>query len=420
MISAPRLIPVGLLTSYVRELLEGDPVLSDLWVEGEISNLFRARSGHVYFTLRGAADDGQIKCALFRSFVLRQSSIPENGDQVAAHGRVSLYERDGALQFYVDVVENAGLGVAALQLERLRQRLTAEGLFDPARKRSLPTVPRAIGVVTSADGAVWHDIQQVIRRRYPLTRLILSSTIVQGSHAPGAIVAAIEAIVADGQADVVILARGGGSAEDLSAFNDESVVRAVFACRVPIVTGVGHETDFTLVDDAADLRAPTPSAAAELCVPSIIDVMVRATDLVDRLRRTTETALWTELELLAGQRRTLLRVHPQHGIDQSRRRVAELSHRTARLRRGRIDEASAGILAQRALLGALDPRAVLHRGYASLTDEGTSRPVFGIADAVVGTRLRATLRNGAVIVQVAAPTLDKASSAEHRTPGNSS
>ncbi|MDP9365285.1 MAG: exodeoxyribonuclease VII large subunit, partial [Chloroflexota bacterium] len=285
----PPILPVGLLTSYVRELLDGDPLLADVWVEGEISNLFLARSGHVYFTLRG--DEGQLKCVLFRVHAARQRASLLPGDQVAAHGRVTVYEKDGALQLYVDVVQPAGLGLAALQLERLRQQLAAEGLFDPSRKRPIPERPRAIGVVTSADGAVWHDIQQVLRRRYPFAELILAPTLVQGERAPAAIVAAMAAIEADGRAEVVIVARGGGSAEDLAAFNDEAVVRAVFACRLPVVTGVGHETDRTLVDEVADLRAPTPSAAAELCVPSVLEIGARLAEARERLNRGIDLAL---------------------------------------------------------------------------------------------------------------------------------
>lgn len=398
MIFPDRVIPVGLLASYVREVLEADDLLADLWVEGEVSNLFPARSGHVYFTLRG--DEGQLKCALFRSFAARQRTLPANGDLVAAHGRVTLYEREGTLQLYVDVVQPAGLGLAALQLERLRQRLAAEGLFDEGRKRPIPRAPRTIGVVTSPDGAVWHDIQQVLRRRYPMTHLLLSPATVQGERAPAAIVAALEALQLDGRAEVVILARGGGSAEDLAAFNDEAVVRAVFACRVPVVTGVGHETDRTLVDEVADLRAPTPSTAAELCVPAVADLAVRAVELRDRLQRGMIETLAEDGRRLEHLRRHLGRLNPCGEIGPRRGDLGALVARGARSQRVRLDAARAELRLQVGLLQALEPAAVLGRGYAALADAATGAPVARVTDAEPGRPVRAELADGVLVARV--------------------
>jgi len=389
-----RVVPVGLLTSYIREVLEGDGLLADVWVEGEVSNLFPARSGHLYFTLRG--DEGQLKCALFRSFAVRQRALPSNGDQVAAHGRVTLYERDGALQLYVDVVEPAGLGLAALQLEQLRQRLAAEGLFDAGRKRPLPKAPKVIGVVTSPDGAVWHDIQQVLRRRYPLTELLLAPAPVQGERAAAGLAAALAAIQLDGRAEVVILARGGGAAEDLAAFNDEAVVRAVFACRVPVVTGVGHETDVTLVDLAADLRAPTPSAAAELCVPSVLEIGERVEELRERLRRGVEEGLGGDRERLGHLRRHLRRLDPLAAIAPRQADLRGLIGRGVQAQRARLDRDRAALRLQVGVLHALDPAAVLGRGYAALRDDETGAAVGRAAATAPGRRLRAELADGTV------------------------
>ncbi len=211
-----QVVSVQLLTSYIRQVLETDDVLADLWVEGEIAETFVARSGHVYFTLHD--DQSRLKCVIFKAQAQRLRALPRSGDQIAAHGRISVYERDGTYQLYVDFLQPAGLGILALQLELLRQQLAAEGLFEPTRKRPIPPMPSCIGVVTSVDGAVWHDIQHVLRRRYPLALLLLASTPVQGDAAPAGIVAALKALQDDGRPEVIIIARGGGSAEDLWCF----------------------------------------------------------------------------------------------------------------------------------------------------------------------------------------------------------
>src|SRR5215217_777716 len=276
-----RLLPVGAFVCLFREALESDPLYADLWLDGEVSDVSRSSAGHVYFNLRD--DDGCLKCVLFRGQALRQHYPLRLGDQIVVHGGLSIYPRSGAIQLVADLVQPAGLGAASLELEYLRQRLEAEGLFDPLRKRPLPTSPGTIGVVTSLHGAAWHDIVNVVGRRYPLADLVLSPAQVQGDGAAESIVRALQTLQNEADVDVVILARGGGASEDLSAFNDERVVRAVFASRVPVVTGVGHATDRTLVEDVADVFAPTPSAAAELCVPSIADLSERLHSMESRL-----------------------------------------------------------------------------------------------------------------------------------------
>ncbi len=393
-----QVVPVSLLASYLREVLDGDRLLADVWVEGEVSNLFPARSGHVYFTLRDA--ESQLKCVLFRTHAVRQRGLLGPGDLVAAHGNVSFYEREGTVQLYVDIVQPAGLGLAALQFERLRQQLAAEGLFDPARKRPLPAAPRAIGVVTSPDGAVWHDIQHVLRRRYPLTHLILSPAMVQGERAPTSLVAALEALQLDGRAEVIILARGGGSAEDLAAFNDEAVVRAVFACRVPVVSGVGHETDQTLVDEVADLRAPTPSAAAELCAPSVIDLRIRLADHEARLTRAIRQRCDGEKLRLHHIQSHLRRLDPARTLGTRQSLLRELVARSARSQRAALEAARSRLALQLGLLRALDPSSVLARGYAALSDAETGRPIGRAAGAAPGIALRADLADGFLLGRV--------------------
>src|ERR671911_1976917 len=276
-----RFLPVGAFVCLFREGLEADPLYQDLWLEGEVSDLSRSSPGHVYFSLRD--EDGCLKCVLFRGQALRQHHTLRIGDQIVVHGGLSIYPRSGAMQLVADLVQPAGLGAASLELEYLRQRLEAEGLFDPLRKRPLPTSPNTIGVVTSLHGAAWHDIVNVVARRYPLADLVLSPAQVQGAGAAESIVQALQSLLQEVNVDVVILARGGGATDDLSAFNDERVVRAVFASRVPVVTGVGHATDRTLVEDVADVYTPTPSAAAEVCVPSIAELGERLLSLESRL-----------------------------------------------------------------------------------------------------------------------------------------
>ncbi|MEA2595367.1 MAG: exodeoxyribonuclease large subunit [Thermomicrobiales bacterium] len=415
-----QVVSVRLLTSYVRELLESDDLLSDLWVEGEIAEAFVARSGHVYFTLHD--EESRLKCVLFRAQAQRLRVPPRPGDHVAAHGRISVYERDGTYQLYVDFLQPAGMGILALQLELLRQQLASEGLFEPARKRPIPRMPNCIGVVTSAEGAVWHDIQHVLRRRYPLAHVLLAATSVQGDGAPRGIVAALQALQDDGRPEVIIVARGGGSAEDLWCFNDERVVRAVFACRVPVVSGVGHETDWTLIDEVADLRAPTPSAAAELCSPSIVDLAARLVDVqreADRLiQDTLEDAtlelrqLRSKLERLSpvqaarrdrahlAELRDSLDLLPNVTVATSRAAVAERRLRLSTALQDRLSARKHRLELEQARLVVLDPGSVLRRGYAHLTAGQDGRPVTSVDDVSVHDRISARLADGVIAGRV--------------------
>ena len=263
--SSPETMTVTQVTRYVKSLLDGDYALQDLWVEGEVSNFKVTASGHAYFTLKDS--EASLRCVMWRSDVRRQDMLPQDGQSVLAHGRVSVYEVAGAYQLYVDHLQPVGLGRLYLEFEALKQRLAEEGLFDPAQKRPLPPFPQRVGVVTSPTAAALRDILNVLARRYPLVQVVLSPTLVQGDQAPPQIVTAIQALNDLANIDLIIVARGGGSLEELWAFNDERVARAIAASRVPVISGVGHEVDFTIADFAADVRAPTPSAAAELAVP---------------------------------------------------------------------------------------------------------------------------------------------------------
>src|SRR6476469_10132580 len=263
------ILTVSQLNTYLREALEADEILQDLWVEGEVSNLSRPASGHWYFTLKEG--EAQIRAACWKSYVARIPLPPTNGDAVLAHGRVSFYEAGGQLQLYVDMIRPAGVGLLYARFEELKARLDAEGLFDLSRKRELPALPTRIGIVTSPTGAALQDMLKVLRRRYPLAEIVLAACQVQGAGAAETVVEALYALY-EQNVDVIIVARGGGSVEDLWTFNEEIVARAAFASPVPLISGVGHETDTTIIDYVADLRAPTPSAAAELVAPDIAEL----------------------------------------------------------------------------------------------------------------------------------------------------
>jgi exodeoxyribonuclease VII large subunit len=409
-----QVVPVALLSSYIRELFDSDPLLCDIWVEGEVSEVFISRAGHVYFTLRDA--ESQIKCVLFKSYAQRQRVIPAVGDHIAAHGRVTTYDRDGVYQLYVDVLQHAGQGLLALQFERLRQKLEADGLFDESRKRPLPPMPIYIGVVTSAEGAVWHDIQTVLRRRYPLAHLILSPAPVQGDRAPSGIVAALDRIQRDGRAEIVIVARGGGSAEDLACFNDERVARAVFACRIPVISAIGHETDWTIIDLVADLRAPTPSAAAELCAPSISTLHEDLRGARDRANAAIKNIVHDYRDNVAGRERILERLRPEAQLrayrDEIRRlalatgivkrtilparRAFFLQSNDALRRKGRssVFERRADVVRYGAVLDALSPAHVIGRGFAALEAFETGKLITSVEDVTTGQRMIAWIRDG--------------------------
>ncbi|HEY68110.1 MAG TPA: exodeoxyribonuclease VII large subunit, partial [Thermoflexia bacterium] len=313
---------VSQLTGYIRRLIEDDPELSDVWVEGEVSNFSRASSGHCYFTLKDAGS--QIGCVMWRSVAKVQDYLPVGGDLVLAHGRVGVYEAGGRYQLYVDQLRPAGVGDLYRQFELLKARLEAEGLFAPERKRPLPRFPRRIGVVTSPSAAALRDILNVLGRRYPLAEVLLAPTPVQGDDAPPQIVAAIEALNGRDDVDIIIVARGGGSLEELWAFNDERVARAVAASRIPVICGVGHETDFSLADFAADVRAPTPSAAAELVAPDRAELRAQVKGLAAALMGALQGAIEERRWRLAEQTRALKHLSPAVQLAQARQRVDDL------------------------------------------------------------------------------------------------
>jgi exodeoxyribonuclease VII large subunit len=385
------------VTRYLRSLFDGDEQLQDLWVLGEISNFTRSSNGHLYFTLKDSA--AALRCVMWRNAAARLPFSPRDGDAIEVHGLISIYEQSGQYQLYADQMRPAGEGALFQEFLRLKARLEAEGLFDPARKRALPRWPHCIGIVTSPTGAALRDMLNTLRRRYPLAEVVIAPTPVQGVEAPPGIIAALRALNNFIQPDVILLARGGGSIEDLWAFNDENVARAITASTAPVITGVGHETDFTIADFAADLRAPTPTAAAELATPHRADLQNELTDLTRLLERAARSELdgrRAELKDLQAH----LRLHsPVARVRSDRQHLDDLTHRTglAVAHAVQLERAHLNNMQQR--LEALNPLSVLKRGFAMVSTPA-GEVVRSITSVTPGARLTVRVSDGVFQVQV--------------------
>lgn len=388
----PEVYSVAQVAARLKALVEADELLGGLWVEGEVSNLRRAASGHAYFTLKDRE-------AMLRGVMFRARRPMDRGDRhlqegalVIAHGRVAFYAGGGSIDLQVDLVRPAGEGELALERERLKAALAQEGLFDQSRKRPLPPFPAVIGVVTSPGGAALRDIQNVLGRRFPLAELRLSPTLVQGDGAPRQIVEALERLESDGRSEVIIIARGGGSLEDLQPFNDEAVARAIFACRLPLISGVGHETDETIADLVADRRAPTPSAAAELAVPDGAELRRALRQTLGRMSRSLDHRLHQDRATVDRARRQLENAAPDFAA--WRRRIDDRWRSAAGLTAGLLQRQRLAVegLAQR--LNALSPQATLRRGF-SIVELAQSGAVVSQAGQVSpGDALRITVADG--------------------------
>lgn len=442
-----RILGVSEVTRVLKSAIRAEPRLAELWVEGEVGRVSVSSAGHAYFSLKD--DRNQLQCVWFRDDRLRSAFEAQAGLRVVAHGRVDLYEPTGALQLYVESIQPAGFGDLALRFEQTKARLAAEGLFEIGRKRPLPSRPRTIAVITSPSGAVWRDISHVLARRWPLVHVILVAATVQGEDAPASIVSAFrrveryaEALRAAGRGGdapaVTILARGGGSLEDLWPFNDERVVRAVVAHPWPVVCGVGHEVDVTLADFAADVRAPTPSAAAEVVVPDQSEMAAALRRAADRLAGATGRRLAQAARDIEVERRALDRVSPASRLAASREQVGLLFDRGTRvvetrlarealvlrsaaaalprlggsrmtrerqrlaaaeealprLRAARRDAARAALASAGTALAVLGPTATLERGYAIVRVAADGAIVRDPAAAPAGTRLAVRLARG--------------------------
>jgi len=379
------------LTRHLRQLLEADPNLQGIWVQREISNLSRPSSGHIYFTLKDAG--ASLRSVMWKGEAVHLRFAPQDGMAIEAHGSLGIYEVAGQYQLYADSLRPLGEGALYQEFLRLKAVLEAEGLFDADRKRSIPAFPRRIGIVTSPTGAALRDMLNTLRRRMPLVEVILAPAPVQGDEAPTALVAALRTLNRVAAPEVILLARGGGSIEDLWAYNDERVVRAVRESQAPVITGVGHETDFTLADFAADLRAPTPTAAAELA--TAITVLELRQVLIERaqiLIKSMGALFERQHNLLEGFQSGLRFNSPLRRVQTERQRVDEVSRRGNAAQAHRLELAAARLKGLENRLTALSPLAVLQRGYAVVTKN--KRIVVSRSQVQDGDALRVRVRDG--------------------------
>jgi exodeoxyribonuclease VII large subunit len=437
-----RILSVKELNRYIRMKFESDRLLQDVWIRGEISNFTHHSSGHMYFTLKDA--DSRIKCIMFASYNQRLAFIPKEGANVIARGNISIFERDGQYQFYVQQMQPDGIGNLYQAYEQLKRKLEAEGLFAAERKRQIPRYPNVIGVVTSPTGAAVRDILTTLTRRHPAVKVLLYPALVQGEQAAASIVRGIEWMNRLGEAEVLIVGRGGGSLEELWAFNEEPVVRAIAGSGIPVISAVGHETDFTLADFAADLRAATPTAAAELAVPHHFEVQKqlahyrqrlhsaltrqvelhkeklarlarspfflhprryllqqaeRLDRLQSRLQHLTAQRVFREQETLMQLERRLARFNPSEQIALSRERLAGTRHRLLTSVRSIHKSEKQKLVSLIRHLDALSPLKVMQRGYSLVYSE-EKRLIKSVNDVELGDLLKVRLTDGELDCQV--------------------
>lgn len=411
----PRIWGVGVLCRAIADAIEAR--FNPIAVRGEVSGFTRASSGHCYFTLKDP--EGQLRCAMFKRSAQMLNFAPKDGQSVEVFGRLGVYEPRGELQLVVESMRTTGQGTWFEQFLKLKAQLEAEGLFNADRKRPIPERPRAIGIVTSLGAAALHDVATALQRRVPHIPVVLSPALVQGADAPASLLQALQALSAKPEIDVILLVRGGGSLEDLWAFNDEQLARAIVACPVPIISGVGHETDFTIADFCADLRAPTPTAAAELCAISQADLVQQVTGLQELMQNLAHRQIdkcsqgldlaqsrigrpsqavsqqvlrLTRLGQLMHQRMATHTQACQHNLVNKKTQLERALGQTIQNNHQRIQRAQLR-------LGLLDPKLVLQRGFAWLSDE-KGQAVSSIAQAKVGQPVRATLADGVVDLTV--------------------
>jgi exodeoxyribonuclease VII large subunit len=387
------------LTRYLRQLMESDEILQDVWVQGEISNLARPASGHIYFTLKDTG--ASLRCVMWRSNVTRLKATLQDGMAVEAHGNINVYEAGGQYQLNTDNIRPKGDGVLYQEFMRLKKLLEAEGLFEGERKRSIPESVRRIGIVTSPTGAALRDMINTLKRRNPMLEVTLAGSAVQGDGAPEGLVAALQSLNQYVQPEVILLARGGGSIEDLWAFNDERVVRAIVASEAPVITGIGHETDFTLSDFAADMRAPTPTAAAELATQvTIIELKDQLGDAFSQLLEVTRDLQDQKRSKMREYQNRLQYCSPARRIQSSWQGLDTMTRRMITARRHRLSLEATRLNGVVEHLSSLNPLDVLKRGYAVVTRYPDNRLITQTEQVSAGDQLSVRVQNGSFPVQV--------------------
>ncbi len=382
----PLVATVSQLNSYMKRVIDGQTALADIWIKGEISNFKEHYSGHLYITLKD--EGGVLKAVMFKSAASGLSFRPEDGMRVLARGRIGVYEQSGAYQLYINEMTPDGVGELYIAYEQLKKKLAEEGLFDEDRKKPIPEYPRRVGVVTATTGAAVRDIINVITRRYPACEIIIYPSLVQGAQAAPNIVEAIEYFNEHKLCDTMIVGRGGGSIEDLWAFNEEIVARAIYASEIPIISAVGHETDFTIADFVADLRAPTPSAAAEIAVPSQLELMSKIASYQSRLKT-------AQVNYIKNKRLYIERLaprSPQSRIDDFRQKIDNLIRQAEKSYRLGLTDKGKHLAELCAKLDAMSPLSVLSRGYSIAESEG--RAVRTVEDMEIGKEFTLRLCDG--------------------------
>ncbi len=412
-------LSVKALNDFVKRIVETNSYLASVNIRGEISNFTNHyKTGHLYFSLKD--EEAQVRCVMFSSYRTKLAFEPKEGMSVTAHGRASLFVRDGQFIFYVDKLEADGIGDLYFKFEQTKKKLTEEGLFDNAHKKPIPRYPKMIGIITSETGAAIQDIKNIISRRYPVAELILYPSLVQGKDAEADLCSGIDYFSKNRKVDVIIIGRGGGSIEDLWSFNSELLARRIYACSVPVISAVGHETDFTICDFVSDLRAPTPSAAAELAVPDMKDLRRQLGNVVTKMKNTLFSRIASyRLKVEAYSKNRFLQspsyliddkrmhtlhmgerlcTHMQRIIDSKQRKAADMASVIANDTRFLFEKRRSEYIRLTSKLEALNPMSVISRGYSAVFDEG-GRVVKSIDNVGIGDRLNLNVSDGIIVAE---------------------
>ena len=393
----PMTLTVTEVNEYIKMLLDGNALLMDVMVKGEISNFTNHRTGHFYFSLKD--EGGLIRAVMFRMSAQRLNFLPENGMKVILRGRISSFVRDGQYQIYVNDIQPDGVGALYVAYEQLKRRLEAEGLFDQSRKKPIPRLPRRVGIVTSPTGAAVRDMINIFGRRFPYTELVLYPALVQGVGAAADVAKGIRYFNETNSVDVIVVGRGGGSMEDLWAFNDESLARTIAASRIPVISAVGHETDFTIADFAADLRAPTPSATAELAVPETEDIKRRLENINTRNRNNIQS----RIDLYRSRLDRIMKIgvisSPERLFDARRMNLLYCSEKMQRFCGDALGKEKIRLAKTASKLEALNPLGIISRGYSAVTDTD-GRVIRGVGELQSGDRIRVRFGDGEALAAV--------------------